>query len=198
MNKKILIAIVIVAIILVGFIAYLSTQKKSPATTATTTTPQPTQPALQNAAADFVKAMQGTGSVKCTYSVNGVESTSYIKDGKIKFETTVKGITNNSIMVNKIVYSWATGSKTGFMIDTSTISTTITPGAGTQNYKSVDSIKSDLEGYKPKCSNEAIADSMFEKPTDVTFSDLSKMMNDIKSNIPANVTIPAGYKIPGQ
>lgn len=199
MNKKLLVAILIVVLILAGIIGYFATQNKKAATTTSTQNNQETQTAPTSATPDFVKAMQGTGSVKCTYTYSDVTTTSYIKDGKIRTEMSAKGVTNNSIMVNKVVYSWATGQKTGMMIDTTAMTAKVTPGAtGTQNYKDVDSLKNDLESYKPQCSNETIADTMFEKPADVTFTDYSKMMQDVKSKIPANVTIPAGYKIPGQ
>lgn len=197
MNKKLLVAALIVILLIAGIVGYMATQNKKSATTTSAQNNQGNQTAPTAATPDFVKAMQGAGSVKCTYTYSDVTTTSYIKDGKIRTEMTAKGVTNNSIMANKIVYSWANGAKTGIMIDTSALTATVTPGAtGTQNYKDADSLKNDLENYKPQCSNEAIADAMFEKPQGVTFTDYSKMMQDIKSKIPANVTIPQGYKVP--
>lgn len=197
MNKKLLVAVLIVILLIAGVVGYFATQNKKAATTTSTQNTAPTQTAPTEATPDFVKAMQGAGSVKCTYTYSDVTTTSYIKDGKIRTEMTAKGVTNNSIMTNKIVYSWATGSKTGIMIDTTALTSSVTPGAtGAQNYKDAESLKNDLTNYKPQCSNEPIADSMFEKPTGVTFTDYSKMMQDIKSKIPANVTIPQGYKVP--
>ena len=195
MNKKLLVAALIVILLIAGVVGYFATQNKK---AATTTAPENSQTATQQAPTeatpDFVKAMQGAGSVKCTYTYSDVTTTSYIKDGKIRTEMTAKGVTNNSIMANKIVYSWETGQKTGIMMDTTALTVSVTPGAtNTQNYKDADSLKNDLMNYKPQCSNEAISDAMFEKPTGVTFTDYSKMMQDVKSKIPANVTIPEGY-----
>jgi hypothetical protein len=199
MNKKLLVAILIVVLISAGIVGYFTTQNKKAATTTSTQNNQQAQTAPTAAIPDFVKAMQGAGSVKCTYTYSDVTTTSYIKDGKVRTEMTSKGVTNNSIMVNKVVYSWATGQKTGMMIDTTVLTASVTPGAtGTPSYKDLDSLKNDLESYKPQCSNEVIADPMFEKPAGVTFTDYSKMMQDIKSKIPANVTIPQGYKVPAQ
>ncbi len=198
MNKKLLVAAVIVILLIAGIVGYTVTQKNKAVTTTTTQNEVPTK-APTAVTPDFIKAMQGAGSVKCTYSYSDVTTTSYIKDGKIRSEVTAKGVTNNSIMVNKVVYSWVTGQKTGIMMDTTVLTASITPGAtGAKNYKDADSLKSDLENYKPQCSNEAIPDSIFEKPAGVTFTDYSKMMQDIKSKMPANVTIPAGYKVPAQ
>lgn len=198
MNKKLLVAAVIVILLIAGIVGYTVTQKNKAVTTTTTQNEVPTK-APAAVTPDFVKAMQGAGSVKCTYSYSDVTTTSYIKDGKIRSEVTAKGVTNNSIMVNKVVYSWATGQKTGIMMDTTVLTSSITPGeTGAKNYKDADSLKSDLENYKPQCSNEAIPDSIFEKPAGVTFTDYSKMMQDIKSKMPANVTIPQGYKVPAQ
>lgn len=198
MNKKVLVAIAIVALLLIGIGAYLMSQKKSATTTSNTPNTQVTQTPPKDTTPDFVKAMQGTGSVKCTYTNSDITTTTYIKDGKVRAESVVKGVTNNSIMVNKVVYLWMNNAKTGYMIDTSAVTTTVTPPAGGQNYKSIDSLKSELETYKPQCSTETIADSLFDKPAGVTFTDMSKLMNDIKSKIPANVTIPAGYQVPTQ
>ncbi len=197
MNKKLLVAVLIVILLIAGIIGYFVTQNKKAVTTSSTQNAAPTQAAPTAATPDFVKALQGAGSVKCTYTYSDVTTTSYIKDGKIRTEMAARGTTNNSIMMNKVVYSWVTGQKTGIMIDTAVMTASVTPGAnGAQSYKDAESLKNDLTNYKPQCSNEPIADSMFEKPTGVTFTDYSKMMQDIKSKIPANVTIPQGYKVP--
>ena len=199
MNKKLLVAGLIVILLIAGIVGYMVTQNKKAVTTTNTQQQQPTQAAPTAATPDFVKALQGTGSVKCTYTYSDMTTTSYIKDGKIRTEMTTKGTTNNSIMMNKVVYSWVTGQKTGIMIDTNAMTASVTPGAtGGPNYKDADSLKSELINYKPQCSNEVISDSMFEKPAGVTFTDYSKMMQDIKSKMPANVTIPQGYKVPTQ
>ena len=198
MNKKIVITTAVIVIILIGVVGYVLSQKKAPVAATNTATPQAMKEEPTGAMPDFVKAMQGSGSVKCTYDVNGVMQTSYIKDGKIRMQITSHGVANNTLMINKVVYSWADNSRTGFMMDTSTLKTTITPATGTPAVKDMDTVKKDMETYKPTCTNETIADSMFEKPTDVTFSDTSKMMDEIKAKIPANVTIPAGYKVPQQ
>lgn len=198
MGKKVIIAAIIV-LALIAVVGYVLSQKKlAPSTATNTPSTQVTQSAPTEAMPDYVKAMQGSGEVKCTYEVNGVTQTSYIKNGTIRMEITTNGVTNNTLMLDKIVYSWPTNSKTGFMMDTSKITTTITPSPGAQNLKSEDSLKKDLETYHPQCSNESIPDSMFEKPAGVTFSDMSKMMDDIKSKIPANVTLPPGVTIPQQ
>lgn len=197
MNKKLLTAVIIVILILIGIAGYLVSQNKKSVTTSNTPSVEPSQQAPTVVAPDFMKALQGSGSVKCTYVYEGVTGTTYIKNGKVRFEGTTQGVTNNSLMIDKIVYTWANGAKTGYMIDTAAISASVTPQQG-QNYQSLDKIKSDLTNYKPQCSNEPIADSMFEKPTGVTFQDMSKIMNEFKSKIPANVSIPQGYKVPAQ
>lgn len=198
MGKKVIIAVIIV-LALIAVVGYVLSQKKLSPTTATNTpATQVTQAVPTEATPDFMKAMQGSGEVKCTYDVNGVTQTSYIKNGKIRMEITTNGITNNTLMLDKVVYSWPNNSKTGFMMDTTKITTTITPSPGAQNFKSEDSLKQDLQTYHPQCSNESIPDSMFEKPAGVTFSDLSKMMENVKSKIPANVTLPPGVTIPQQ
>lgn len=198
MNKKVIITVVIVLALIVGAIIYFSMSKSSSPTRANNTSEQPTQPPVQNEMPDYVKAMQGAGEVKCTYDVNGVTQTSYIKNGKIRMEITTNGVTTNTLMLNKVVYSWPSNSKKGFMMDTSTLSVSVTPSQQESNYKDMDSLKKDFETYKPTCTHESLADSMFEKPSDVTFTDYGKMMNEMKSKIPSNVTIPEGYKIPGQ
>lgn len=197
MNSKLLIAIGIVGLIIVGIVVFSFNKKSTPSTTSDTTQTQQTQESPGESMAEYIKAFEGNGSVKCTYNYEGTTGLTYIKNGKVRFEATANGTTSNSIMVDKVVYSWQSGQKTGMMMDTSKLTASVTPGEP-QQYKSPDDIKKDLQTYKPQCVSENIPDSMFEKPADVTFTDISKMMQDVKSKIPANVTIPQGFEIPQQ
>lgn len=197
MNKKIIIAIIIVVLLLLGIIGYMMMGKKSlPSTTTVNPTASVTNAVVQDVVPDFKKALEGSGSMKCTLTKGETTGTTYIKNGKVRFEGTIQGANNNTIMVDKIVYSWVTGAKTGFMIDTSAVASITPPAGATNNYQGVYKMKTEFDTYKPQCTNQEVADSLFEKPADVTFTDMGKTLKDMKSQIPANVTIPAGVKIP--
>lgn len=209
MNRVVIIAVALIVILLaIGGFLFLGSRGTKNQTAQKVPNGQSTQAPVQNVnnqapvqnvMPQVVKALQGSGSVKCTYLINAVTATSYIKNGKVRYELGISGKQSNTIIKDKIVYSWLEGSNTGTMMDTTNLSVSKTPGnTGTSEVKDLDSYKTSLENYHPDCSTQAVDDSIFEKPAGVTFTDLTKMMENMKSQIPANVTVPAGYKIPGQ
>lgn len=199
MNIKVIVAAIIVIVALAAG-AFFFMGRNNSNTSQTANNPTSTQPTNVESSdiPEFVKAIQGSGSVKCTYNYEGAATTTYIKNGKVRYETNANGAISNGIVVDKTMYSWVNGQKTGFMMDLSSFAGNITPSPGQPSVKDVTSIRADLEAYKPNCMGETISDSMFEKPSGITFSDYSKMMQDVKSKMPANVTIPEGYQIPNQ
>ena len=194
MNTKILIAVVVfIALVALGVGLYLTNSKKS---TTTTNSPAATQGEAQQPAGNpqsiaelFQKAMT-SGSLKCTYSSDTMSGTTYIKNGNISFsatDSTTKKVMH-SIIKNKTMWTWNDGETKGMMLDMSKLEANITPPQGAT---SPEDIQKQVEANKPNCTEEAIADSTFDVPSNVTFTDLSKMMESIPK-----VTLPAGFKMP--
>ena len=128
-----------------------------------------------------VKYAKGQASQSVQPEANGASVTSYVKNGKVKYQTTSSGITSNGLIMDKTVYSWQEGQTTGFMMDMSKVDTG--DGANTQ-IKDADDVRAEMEQYKPDCVKENTPDSIFSPPTSVKFEDMSKMLQDIRSKIP--------------
>lgn len=190
-------AAVVALFVAIGGLVFFSTREKTPESSSVQTTQIPTQ---KNLPVDYLKALQGTGSVKCTYTANNSTVTTYIKDGNVRVEMTgSEGEKTNSLVVNKIAYIWQEGQGTGMMYDTSVITPEATETTeAPRSYKDADAIKHDLDSYHPTCTSESAPDSLFDKPTDITFTNMSKMMDQMKSRIPTGVTPPTGYQTPNQ
>ena len=185
-------------VILIGVGAYLKFGNKVPASPLQKTE-QTAKTTMGESFPDmYTKAMSGNGSLKCTFSGETVTGTSYIKGGMVRLDSTSPTTNKQShtILKNKVIWSWNDGEATGFTMDTTAIQAQIT---GTvQQMSKPEDIQKQIEANKPACAQVEVADSLFVAPTTVKFTDYTKMMEDLKSRIPANVTIPAGYKMPGQ
>lgn len=133
-----------------------------------------------NATDLFAQAFIGGDSVKCTFTQDGKESASYIKKGKIRFDSQgVDGAAYGNAIVNgNLVYVWQTGNNEGIMIDTSKAQ-----GASSavgQQYMDAEKIKTEVEKNQPTCVKENIDDSIFTPPATVTFTDYSSMMQKVQ------------------
>lgn len=199
MNKKVLIGVSVLVFILVlgiiGFLVLGNTKETTSSKIQNTQEQSTVAEKAPNIAEMFANAMTGNTSLKCTFSGSNATGTSYVKQGKVRLDS----ISSNDKMAHvifkdKIVWSWNEGETTGIMMDTSTMQPNVT-GEPAQVTKPED-IQKQIEENQPQCSQENVDDSMFEAPTNVEFTDYSKMMNDIKSKMPANVTIPANISIP--
>lgn len=118
---------------------------------------------------------------------------SYIKNGAVR--VTTKDSLNSDrdgeiIMKDKKMYMWDLKTKTGFVYDIpdSTETTDSTGMSGTEVVKS-DAYLSMIEKYKDSCKVSSVEDSYFVPPTDIKYQDMSKLLEDLKKQMP-QVNLP--------
>ncbi len=191
MNKKILIAGAAVLVLLLGVGGFLLFVKKNVEKQEVVMQPQQKQETEMQGANPvkdlFAKALQGNSSIKCTYTNESGTGTFYVKNGMMRMETQVAGKNASMIFKKPYVYSWQEGSTQGMKMDTSQTAPT---GTQQKQYTSPEDVQANLDKYRPNCSEESVADSMFELPSNVTFSDLSETMKNVMQKMPSGVMIP--------
>ncbi len=121
-------------------------------------------------------ALSKSLSLKCEYTdtTNGTKTTAYIKNGAVRADTTSANANESGsvIMKDKKMYFW--NAQGGFMMEVPDV--TPEPGTPTPKGNQAEDIMKDLEKYKESCKPAVVADSLFTPPSDVTFTDFSKMM----------------------
>lgn len=182
-NSPVGIILVVLAVILFAGMAgfFFLSQKKAPQKEATTTTMQPT-PTATNAFTSIQDALSRSLSLQCDYQSSDASTTAYIKAGSVRADTTSTKLKNTSslILKDKKVYMWS-GTKGTMMTYDFDITPTVTPVAGkvtptTQNPQDAIGM---IEKYKESCKAATVDDALFVPPTNVTFTDMSKMMKSI-------------------
>lgn len=179
--KKFLPVIIIVLILLVAGVGYYMYSQKGSAKPSTANTAQ------QNTSmfSSIKDALSKSLSLQCTFSdETGRQTTAYIKAGAVRADVVGKNPSeqyNNSsvIMKDKKLYMWDTVKKQGITMtlnDENLPTGTVNSGSGSPSQNSAGDMMAALEKYKNDCKPAVISDSLFVAPTDVTFSDLSKMM----------------------
>lgn len=115
--------------------------------------------------------------LKCEYEEDGQKVQTYIKGNKVYMEGEIetedkKGMFKGVIKDEKY-YFWSDMSTQGMVISLKAIPTDEDTdlSMGETKIYSQDDIINKLEENKDKCSATAIADSMFDIPTDITFTE---------------------------
>ncbi len=190
MNKNLLIGIVIVLLILIGggYMFLNRSQNPQPSTIETTETTQVTNTAGV-VEKKSIKSLLALGSNQtCTFEdkETGSSGTVFIDSGKFRgdFSSNVNNVVSNSHMIadGKDVYVWTDNSKEGFKMSVDSIEKINEGGP-----KTVD-INKEVD-YS--CTPQGAEVSKFVLPTDVVFSDFSKMIEDaakLKQNGTSNTT----------
>lgn len=129
-----------------------------------------------NAFTSIKDALTKSVSLECEYTDSeNVKSKYYIKNGAMRadVESSDPEQSGSMIMKDKMLYSWR--GKEGFAMKL-----TDTEGDSEINSNEgeseMDTMMKDLEEYKDKCKPSVVSDSLFTPPSDVEFSDMSKMM----------------------
>lgn len=146
---------------------------------------------LSSNPADVVSnALTDSGSVKCEYTdEEGRQITAYVKGERIR--TDITGGTEGAMSMiykDNTSWTWDTATKQGMLFTAPEVTpgegekVTVEEGPATQDSNEV---KAELEKYKESCTNQTIADTMFEPPADVKFQDYSQMMQQQMNQIPA-------------
>ena len=188
MNKFVIIAGIIVAIILLGgFGVYKLSSNKAP-------TPTPQTVKSNPIANIFGKSV----SVQCAFDDAGRHTVAYIKNGTVRADSTNAQDTaqdESVIMKDNKMYVWTVSTKKGFVFDMTTLTTTpvppgqMSPDHMTTQENQASSFKATVEKYKEDCKNADISDALFTPPADVTFSSISTM---IPTGMPTGMKMPTG------
>lgn len=129
-------------------------------------------------------------SLICEFSdENGVSTKSYVKNGAVRVSSTGGAQTNQSsdvIIKDKKMYMWDLKTKQGFVYtipeeEDSKVGMTATEVNQSDSYLNM------IEAYKDSCKVSTVSDSYFETPTDVEFQDMSKLLEDLKNQMPSNI-----------
>lgn len=187
MKKNLIIILVIVAVAIAGIFVFSSKSKQgeetiSPAQPAEEMA-QTEEPATIEESEDKIEEPESRpsnslslgGSYRCTYTIeNGIQVTTYVKNGKMRTEIPLEGgDTNISLYTDNKVYQWSDKEKEGFFISVEEAKNQ--PGTEVQDPDEyLEEIKNK---YKLDCKNIDVSDSLFTLPKDIEFQDLSQSLN---------------------
>lgn len=119
---------------------------------------------------------------------------SYIKDGSVRIISTgeTSSKSGDVLIKDKVMYMWDIKTKQGFIYNIpDSDDSGANSGVSEENIVSSDSYLSMIDRYKDSCSVSVVEDSYFEVPSDVNFQDMSKLLEDMKKNVPS-------YSLPNQ
>ena len=177
---------VIVLLIVIGGGYYLFSRSKFSPTTYKT--PESTQ--TTSVFTSIQEALSKSLSVQCAYTDNsGKKVVAYIKNGMVRSDITdTKDQTQSGsvILKDKKIYYW-NAQKIGFMMAMPEVS--VTPSVTvTQQQNTGENTLQSLEQYKQYCHVATVADTVFVIPTDVKFTDTSKIMQMMPTGVPTGNT----------
>ncbi len=128
-----------------------------------------------NAFTSIQDALSKSISLECEFTdESGRITKSYIKNGAVRADFTSQNAEESGsvIMKDKKMYFW--NSKGGYTMELPDDVKTDTTTGETESQGS-DILKA-MEEFKDKCKPAVVSDSLFTPPTDVTFTDMSKLI----------------------
>ena len=149
-------------------------------------------------------------SLECMYTDEKGDATkTYIKGGSVHVSLTLKNPTpdgySETLLKDKKMYMWNPTTKKGMVytlpekmmanLTPQPTSVSAMPKERETDENKGDSFLSQVEKYKDACKPATLADSLFTIPTDVTFQDMSKLMEDATKMMPTGQALPSGYNI---
>ncbi len=162
------IALLVVGLLVVGAGAYFIMNKGS----------MPGGGMMQgsNAITSIKDALTKSVSLECEYEDGTTKTKAWIKNGAIRADVTGADAQSSGSMImkdkEKKMYFW---NEEGGWVMTIPDSDETTTGEVPESNSTSDIMK-DLEQYKDSCKPAVVSDSLFNPPADVTFTDMSKMM----------------------
>lgn len=142
-------------------------------------------------------ALSKSLSLQCAFSTeDGTQVAAWMKAGAVRVDSEGKDPQQSGsyIMKGNKLYFWQKNSKEGTTMDFSEPS--VTPGktqevqpTGSAGEKQGDNMMATLEKFKDKCKAAVVADSLFTPPSDVKFTDFSKMIPTIPTGQPSQQDI---------
>jgi len=134
--------------------------------------------------------------MKCTYTVNGDETTGYIKGKQFRGVMTVQGKQGNVIMKDDCMWTWSEGETDGVKIcyqGEEAQNLWDNPEAAAESpapNASPETAMSPAPQIEYNCLPAALGDDEFTPPSDVNFVDVGEMMKGV--NLPSGM----GDKVP--
>lgn len=173
-NKKVLIIIAGILILLFSGWYFISSKKTSPLTTDSEN---------QGGVKSLKDLLSSAIAQKCTFSETdesgNSEGTTYVSGGKVRadFSTTASEKTVKSHMISdgKTSYIWTDGEKNGFKM---TVNEPTPSSAKTDSSDTSVNSEGDLDQKADyKCSGWVVDGSYFIPPSNITFTDFSQTLN---------------------
>lgn len=202
--NKLLPVVVIVFLLIGGGAFFLSQQNKNAGETPESAMTEKKEDG--NVFTSIQDALSRSLSLECSYTdPEGTTAKTYIKAGAVRSEVTATGTdgaTTYMIMKDRKLYSWDPETKKGTLMtipDPATITPPAVPTGAMEDSSDAtageeESFLTEIEKYKDACKPATVADSLFVPPTDVTFQDLSSLMEDVIKDVPANA-MPSGFNL---
>lgn len=197
MKKGMIVGLAILLLLIAGGALYY--MRKHAANSAVTQQPV----AQTNMFTSIQDAMARSLTLQCDFTdAKNVHTVAYLKNGQIRADVTNPTDTQGSgsiLIKDKTIYFW-NAQKTGFTMAMPTV--TGTPAAlptGSTENQGTDTganMMANLEAYKKDCRVTSVADGLFVLPTDVKFTDVTKMMPLVPTGAASGST--GGYAIPTQ
>ncbi len=130
-----------------------------------------------NAVTSIKDALTKSVSMECEYEEGTTKTKAWIKNGAIRADVVSEDEQSNGSFImkdkDKKMYFW--NEKEGYVM-TIPDSEEVEGSESTESSPTNDIMK-DLEEYKDHCKPAVVSDSLFNPPSDVTFQDMSEMMN---------------------
>lgn len=180
MNKKV---VIIGALLLLGVIGYVFTQKSSNSALTSGAKNAVTSPFTS-----IQDALSKSLSLQCTFTDDkGRETKTYIKAGAVRTDYTgsTTDESGSMIMKDKKIYTWTNSKKEGFMMEVPEVKATPSQTTTTTSDKTANPADAlaMIEKYKDSCKPGTVADSLFTPPSDIKFADYSSMMKDLQKTM---------------
>lgn len=184
MNKKMVIGI-IAALILIGGVSYYAMNRDQENIESSDNSGDAMENKEDSSLFGSIKDAMNKGmSLRCEYSDEQNQTVvAYIKGNSVR--TTIENPKSNEspsnfLMLDSTMYMWpVAGSNQGYMIkvdpETAQKAQDQTKGAENVDKATDTDIVGSLENYKQNCKSSVVADSMFEKPSNITFQDFSQL-----------------------
>ncbi len=130
----------------------------------------------ENAFTSIRDALSRSISLECEITDSqGRTTKAYIKNGAVRADMEAQNPEDSGsmIMKDKMIYAW--NGTQGFTMQIPDEANAMGEYEG-QEENQGEQLLDDLENYKDNCKPAVVSDSLFTPPSDVTFTDMSKMM----------------------
>lgn len=196
--KQMMMAVILIVLILLlgGGVYLLLGNKASQTPVQQTATATPT-PENKNIFTSIQDAVSKSLSLQCDYTGDdGIKTIAYIKGGAVRADVTGKTAEQSGSVIVKDSKMYYWNGKVGMtaefdMSQMQQMMPSTTPTGkptGAASGQGGSSVMQNLEKYKQYCKPAVVSDSLFVPPTDVKFTDYTKMMQNSVKVVPSGTT----------